>query len=310
MGAPSCFHLVELGPGRGLFALVVIDWSKKKFPDLLHALRYTLVESSPSLRLRLEERFRAYMTEPQASGPCGRVSLAATIEEVAPESKNGIVFANEFFDALPVEVLSTEGQLYIDVEGAQFVERFLTPSEAVLEFVDRHGVHPGEGERVEAPLVALDYLRRAVSLIECGFMVLVDYGYAREELLAGRPKSTVRAFRQHSLSDNPYEAPGEQDITANVNFTSLREAGLAAGFDQATLLTQAQFLMGIGERNQFADAFEDVTQRQEYAKVALQLKHLVTPAGMGEIFQVLVMRKGVDRDKAAALSGLTFARLE
>jgi SAM-dependent MidA family methyltransferase len=179
-----------------------------------------------------------------------------------------------------------------------------------LEFLDRYGVHPGPNERVEVPLVALEYLRQAARLIERGFMVLVDYGYTREELLAGRPKSTVRAFRQHSLSDNPYEAPGEQDITANVNFTSLREAALKAGFEHATLLTQAQFLMGIGEKNQFADAFENVALPQEYAKVALQLKHLVTPAGMGEIFQVLVLRKGVEKDKAAALSGMTFARSE
>ena len=64
--------------------------------------------------------------------------------------------------------------------------------------------------------------------------------------------------------------------------------------------------MGIGEANQFADAFEDCRLPQERAKVALQLKHLVTPAGMGETFQVLVMTKGVERGKAAGLSGLKF----
>jgi SAM-dependent MidA family methyltransferase len=57
------------------------------------------------------------------------------------------------------------------------------------------------------------------------------------------------------------------------------------------LKTQSQFLMGIGERNQFADAFEDCRVPQERAKVALQLKHLVTPVGMGENFQVLMARR-------------------
>ncbi len=47
---------------------------------------------------------------------------------------------------------------------------------------------------------------------------------------------------------------------------------------------------------------------QEQAKVAMHLKHLVTPAGMGETFQVLLMARGVDKEKAARLSGLTFAR--
>jgi SAM-dependent MidA family methyltransferase len=74
------------------------------------------------------------------------------------------------------------------------------------------------------------------------------------------------------------------------------------------LLTQSQFLMGIGEQNQFADAFEDCRLPQERAKVALQLKHLVTPAGMGESFHVLVASKGIDANRAATLSGLNFSK--
>ncbi len=64
--------------------------------------------------------------------------------------------------------------------------------------------------------------------------------------------------------------------------------------------------MGIGERNQFADAFEDCRVPQERAKVALQLKHLVTPVGMGENFQVLIASRAIDRKKVAVLSGLSF----
>ena len=76
------------------------------------------------------------------------------------------------------------------------------------------------------------------------------------------------------------------------------------------LVTQSQFLMGIGEKNQFADAFEDCRLPQERAKVALQLKHLVTPAGMGESFHVMVASKGIDMTSAAKLSGLGFGRAE
>jgi SAM-dependent MidA family methyltransferase len=74
------------------------------------------------------------------------------------------------------------------------------------------------------------------------------------------------------------------------------------------LVTQSQFLMGIGEANQFGDAFEECRLPQERAKVALQLKHLVTPAGMGESFQVLVVSKEIEKDNAAALAGLSFGR--
>jgi SAM-dependent MidA family methyltransferase len=135
-------------------------------------------------------------------------------------------------------------------------------------------------------------------------VVVVDYGYIREELLAGRHRGTIVCYRQHSASGNPYEAPGEQDITAHVNFTALRAAGEQAGLDSLGLVTQAEFLMGIGEETQFSDAFEDARLPQERAKRALQLKHLVTPAGMGETFSVLVMSKGPEG--AAGLSGLSF----
>jgi SAM-dependent MidA family methyltransferase len=66
--------------------------------------------------------------------------------------------------------------------------------------------------------------------------------------------------------------------------------------------------LGIGEGNQFADAFEDCRVPQERAKVALQLKHLITPAGMGESFHVLVGSKGVDAGSIANLSGLSFGK--
>jgi SAM-dependent MidA family methyltransferase len=118
----------------------------------------------------------------------------------------------------------------------------------------------------------------------------------------------VKALRQHSISANPYEAPGEQDITADVNFTALAAAAEKHGVQAHKLITQSQFLMGIGEANQFADAFEECRLPQERAKVALQLKHLVTPAGMGESFQVLIASRGVEQEKVAALSGLSFGR--
>ena len=74
------------------------------------------------------------------------------------------------------------------------------------------------------------------------------------------------------------------------------------------LVTQSQFLLGIGEANKFADAFEECRLPQERAKVALQLKHLVTPAGMGESFHVLVASKGVETEKVERLAGLACGR--
>ncbi len=80
------------------------------------------------------------------------------------------------------------------------------------------------------------------------------------------------------------------------------------GMQTQKVLTQSQFLMGIGEANEFADAFEDCRLPQERAKVALQLKHLVTPAGMGESFHVLIASRGINNEAVSKLAGLNFGR--
>ncbi len=313
LGSPEQITLRELGPGRGLFAQDVLDWSEKKFPDFFQALHYVLVESSPALRQRIDSaldkhlaRGKAAMWTPQETSGAVAQTLAVrhgTTEAVAFPS---IVFANEFFDALPVEVVGAEGSLRIDSRDGRFVETWSSPSSEELEFLDRYSVHPEAGERVEVPLQAQMHMRAAASL-ERGFVVVIDYGYSREEQLAGRHRGTLKAIRQHSVSDNPYEAPGEQDITADVNFTALAALAEREGMQTQRLITQSQFLLGIGEANEFADAFEDCRLPQERAKVALQLKHLVTPAGMGESFQVLVASKGISGEKVSKLAGLSFA---
>ncbi len=299
LGSPEQIELVELGPGRGLFAQDVLDWSKKKFPDFFRALRYILVESSPALCERIKKILAPHLE-------AGKAQLAAVYPD--DSSSPNIVFANEFFDALPVEILSTEGSLRIDTRDGRFLESWTQPSPEELEFLDRYSIHPEPGERVEAALAAQQAMNRIAPSMQCGFLIAIDYGYTREEQLAGRHRGTLKAIRQHSISGNPYEAPGEQDITADVNFTALAAAAESHGMRTQKLLTQSQFLMGIGEANQFADAFEDCRLPQERAKRALQLKHLVTPAGMGESFQVLVASKKVAEKSVASLSGLKFGR--
>ena len=313
LGSPAQIELLELGPGRGLFARDVLDWCEKKFSDFLRALHYTLAESSPALRDRLQTTLNSHFAS-------GKASLAPRLPSSSTESPARVnlqraltpeipllIFANEFFDALPVEILSTEGSLRIDFRDGHLTETWAPASPQELEFLDRYAVHPEPGERIEVPFLASAYMTAAAQLIQRGFLIAVDYGYTRDEQLDGRHRGTLSAFRQHTVTANPYQAPGEQDITAHVNFSALAAAATAQGMTVSKLLTQSQFLMGIGEDNQFSDAFEDSRLPQEKAKVALQLKHLVTPAGMGESFHVLIASRGVDPEAAATLDGLRFA---
>jgi len=300
LGSPEQINIVELGPGRGLFAQDVLGWSERRFPDFFRALRYVLVESSPALCERLQITLADHLQS-------GKAEIAAPEGGKLNESA-AIVFGNEFFDALPVDILSTQGSLCIDTRDGHFIETWRPSSADEMEFLDRYSVHPEPGERIEALLGAHQFMDCLAANLSQGFIVAIDYGYTRAEQLAGRHRGTLKAIRQHSASANPYEAPGEQDITADVNFTALAAAAEKQGMQTHKLVTQSQFLMGIGEANQFADAFVECRVPQERAKVALQLKHLVTPAGMGESFHVLVASKEVTREGIDSLSGLNFGR--
>ncbi len=303
MDSPPRIDLIELGPGRGLFAGDVLDWAARQFPPLAKALHYGLVEQSPHLRERLQQRLSEHIA-------AGRAQVFESLETASLACGDSvIIFGNEFFDALPVEIADYRGAVRVNIADGRFTESFVAPSAAELEFLDRYSVHPEEGERVEVPLAAMGWMDRIANALlpPRGFVVLIDYGYTREEQLAGRHRDTLMTYRQHRASASPYEAPGEQDITAHVNFSALRARGAELGLEPLALLTQSQFLIGIGEETEFGDAFQDCKLPQERAKVALQLKHLITPSGMGETFQVLLMSRGVAKEKAARLSGLKLA---
>jgi SAM-dependent MidA family methyltransferase len=301
LDSPERIDLLELGAGRGLFAQDVLDWSHKKFPDFFDALHYVLVERSPALRRRIQQTLAQHIE-------FGKAEVVESAAKDYASEVPSIIFANEFFDALPVEILSRQGSLRIDAHNNRFDEAWAPASAEELEFLDRYSVHPEPGERVDVPLAAQQAMDRIAAKMPSGFFIVIDYGYTRDEQLAGRHRGTVKALRRHSISATPYEAPGEQDITADVNFTALAAALQKHGVSTQKLITQSQFLLGIGEANQFADAFEECRLPQERAKVALQLKHLVTPAGMGESFHVMVASKGIEEEKVTALAGLNFGR--
>ena len=117
LGSPEHITLKELGPGRGLFAQDVLDWSEKKFPDFFRALRYVLDERSPALRQRIEVTLSRHLES-------GRAALVSGTDAGTPR----IVFANEFFDALPVDVLSSQGSHRIDLHDGRLVETWVPAS--------------------------------------------------------------------------------------------------------------------------------------------------------------------------------------
>ena len=112
---------------------------------------------------------------------------------------------------------------------------------------------------------------------------------------------TVLAYANHRANEDFYAAPGEQDLTAHVNFTALRLWGQRHGLETLGLVTQTAFLLALGKGNDFADLYHDGMDDTTRLRARLQLKTLIFPEGMGERFQVLVQQKVVP---CAHLTGL------
>jgi SAM-dependent MidA family methyltransferase len=103
-----------------------------------------------------------------------------------------------------------------------------------------------DGFATEIGTAAVQWWKGAASRLGRGRLLTFDYGLAAEEfLLPVRSAGTLRAYRRHCLSADVLDAPGEQDLTAHVNFTAVARAGEAAGLRTDRLCAQTGFLTGI-----------------------------------------------------------------
>jgi len=208
-----------------------------------------------------------------------------------PEQFRGVVFANEFFDALPVHVVTAAEGLLRELCVGWETDRFcwVPGPPATQELADyvRRWFPADFAGTAEVNLEALRWLERIGAALRAGYLLAIDYGYTRAEA-ARFPHGTLMSYRRHSARENVLEHPGEQDLTAHVSFTALSEHGAAAGLETVRFETLAQMLLSAGEGDQFAEVLAGGTPAEELRR-RLQLKNLLF--GMGETFRVLLARK-------------------
>jgi SAM-dependent MidA family methyltransferase len=219
----------------------------------------------------------------------------------------GCLFSNELLDALPVHrvVQRREGlrEIYVTARQRMLVEEEgELSSPAVADYLERYGAPLAEGQQAEVHLAAMAWLERAAAAMERGFLLTIDYGYRAQDLYgAGRQRGTVLAYRKHRAQEDWLAIPGQQDLTAHVNFTALEERGRELGLETLGLVPQTNFLLALASASGFADLQEPGGNETEKLRARLGLKQLIHPEGMGETFKVLVQAKGVT---GVRLSGL------
>ena len=207
-----------------------------------------------------------------------------------PEKFRGVVFSNEFFDALPVEVAVYRDGAFREQRVAFEDGRFRWQTggavrEEVEQYLRRWFPPPEEGRWYEASLEALGWMERIGRALESGYALTVDYGYTRAESVRF-PAGTLMGYRRHMAREDVLEDPGARDITAHVNFTALEECGAACGLRRERFETLARTLVTAGEADQFAAALNSAPA--EELRRRMQLKTLLF--GMGETYRVLLQR--------------------
>ena len=284
---PKEFLLVEAGAGVGRLGGHILDFCQAQLPVFCAALRYLAVERSASRRRQAAERLERHAA-------ANRLRITPEIPAHIPA---GCVFSNELIDALAVHrVVLTAGTLeevLVGWEQGRFVDVLAPVSTcAINEYFAAQAVTLDEGQHAEAGLEACDWITEVGRRIERGFVLTVDYGHRAAELFDERHlRGTLLAYREHRVSEEFYASPGEQDLTAHVNFTALETWGQHSGLETAEFTSQTAFLLALGQPNEFADLYDPGQTEAEQTRARLQLKTLIHPEGMGERFAVLVQRK-------------------
>jgi SAM-dependent MidA family methyltransferase len=144
----------------------------------------------------------------------------------------------------------------------------------------------------------LDWLDDVVAVLGRGYLLVFDYGYPAPERYdpVRFPTGTVRTYARHTVGYDPFAAPGEQDITAHVDFTMLAVAASDRGLVPLGLTTQAEFLAqaGLGELLVALQSEPGMTAERYLAARAAAF-HLLDPSGLGR-FRVALFGKEVASD--------------
>lgn len=255
MGRPDPVLLAEAGPGRGTLMADALRLAERVAPEFAAAARVHLIETSPALRTAQDMRLR------------GRVAAWHDGVETLPEGAL-LLLANEFLDALPVrQVLGGGRERAIGLDG----DRLVWATVATPDATD-------PGERSDAACAWVAAL--AARLVRTGgAALLIDYGHG------GGAIDTLQAVRQHAPAD-PLAAPGEVDLTAQVDFAAVAAVARAAGSAVHGPVPQGAFLRALGLPERTA-----VLCRAARPEAARQLqaaaRRLMDADAMGLVFKAL-----------------------
>jgi SAM-dependent MidA family methyltransferase len=296
LGRPFRFTIIEQGAHDGHFAHDALAGLQEFSPECFTATRYVIVEPSDALRDLQKQRLAEF-------GPV-TVHWRASMDAIP--AVQCVHFSNELPDAFPVHRVVKRGETWnerwVDWRDGDFS---FVDGPPVRETLAKHlaKIPPvADGTETEVNLAALEWVESVSHKIARGWLLMVDYGYPIAEYYSNaRPNGTLSAYAHHRRIDNVLGNPGECDLTAHVDFTSIAKQGEASGLKVCGFTDQHHFTVGLSKLH-FTDQ-ASITREME--KELREFKTLMHPNMMGASFKALAFVRD-NLEKLPALSAFQF----
>ncbi len=286
-------EVLEVGAGSGALAATVLAELER-----LGALpsRYLILELSPDLRARSRDALAARVPH--------LLDRVAWLNQLPPRFA-GCVIGNEVLDAMPVHVVSREGDTVreqgVVAHGAEFGWEGRPPGDALRAAIDPAYL-PAPAYTTEIQLAARGFIRAIAHMLERGVALFIDYGFPQREYYhPQRARGTLMCHYRHRAHDDPFFLPGLQDITSHIDFTAMAQAAAESGAAALGYTTQAQFLINCGITQLLART--PAEDARAYAPLAAQVGRLTSPAEMGELFKVFAFGRAAPQGLIGFLTG-------
>ena len=226
----------------------------------------------------------------------GGANLNSANDELEACPPGQCVIANELLDAFPVERMRFDGSAWrrlmvaVDSNG-EFTWLAEKINDTALDAFARSlgGEFPAGYTTEFCPGIS-GWCASIAALLSNGALVVIDYGREAADYHAPhRMEGTLRGYHRHRRLDDPFAAPGETDLTADVDFTHLREAARSAGLIPISTKSQEQFLTDLAAAR-FAGTGTAPGSPID-SKWLRQFQTLTHPGLMGAAFHVLEFHK-------------------
>ena len=285
MGRPASFTVVELGAGNGLLCRDIMGYAEGLPDGFGDCLRYVCIDR------------REAAGHERGTDPAHRLAASG----LPLRGIEGCVLSNELLDAFPVhQIVMRNGclrEVFVELDANELVTRTGKPSTpALAERLDNLGVTFAEGQSAEINLGLAGWAEETARALRQGFVLTIDYGRDAADLYSAeqRPRGTLTTYYQHLQTDAPLNRVGRQDISAQVDFTSVIRSGQQAGLEFLGAAAQGEFLQRLGIRGMLDRLGEAAMPRTEFVANRTGMLELVKPGGLGD-FQVVCQGKNVGR---------------